>query len=222
GGINHPNVAEIEGVGVSMSTPALIRGRVEGAIVANLLGAPAARRQHGLPLQDVLRIGRQIAEAMEFAHDRGVVHRDLKPANIKVREDGIVKVLDFGLARALDTSGPSPYVTASGTPASDPSDAAAADSPTLSVNVTHDGNILGTAAYMAPEQAQGKSVDRRADIWAFGAVLFEMLTGHRAFRGETTSETLARVTECDADFGLLPPNTPRALAALLERCLTKD
>src|SRR5262249_6443605 len=170
---NQRKVGQSQGVEDSLSTSALIMELVDGATVAELLAAAAARKQHGLPLQDVLRIARQIAEAMEFAHDRGVVHRDLKPANIKGREDGIVKGLDFGLARALETSGASPHVTASGTPASDSSDAAAADSPTLSVNVTHDGNILGTAAYMAPEQAQGKSVDRRADVWAFGAVLFE-------------------------------------------------
>src|SRR5262249_57523994 len=122
---NQRKVGQSQGVEDSLSTSAMIMELVDGATVAELLAPAAARRQHGLPLQDVLRIGRQSAEAMEFAHDRGVVHRDLKPANIKVREDGIVKVLDFGLARALDTSGPSPYVTASGTPPSHPPDAAA-------------------------------------------------------------------------------------------------
>ena len=151
-------------------------------------------------------IAKQIAEALEAAHEAGVIHRDLKPANIKIKGDGTVKVLDFGLAKALDT-----------TPQGDPS-----LSPTLTAAATQMGVILGTAAYMSPEQARGKTVDRRADIWSFGVVLYEMLTGVRPFRGEDVSLTLASVMKSDVDVKTLPPDLPETLRTVLRRCLEKD
>jgi Tol biopolymer transport system component len=162
-----------------------------------------------MPLADVLPIARQIAEALEAAHEQGIVHRDLKPANIKVRPDGTVKVLDFGLAKALDPAG------ASGS-------GELMHSPTMTARATQMGMIIGTAAYMAPEQAKGKAVDRRADIWAFGVVLYEMLTGRRAFPGDDVSETLASVLAREADLAALPANTPAPVRRLVARCLEKD
>ena len=158
-----------------------------------------------MPLDEALGIARQIADALQTAHDRGVIHRDLKPANIKVKRDGTVKVLDFGLAKLLD---------------SQPTDAALADSPTMLQSVP--GMLLGTAAYMSPEQAKGQDTDRRADVWAFGCVLFEMLTGRRAFEGATMSEVLAGVLKSDPDWGSLPADTPEAVRRALRRCLRKD
>jgi eukaryotic-like serine/threonine-protein kinase len=163
----------------------------------------------GMPLADVLPIARQIAEAVEAAHEQGVIHRDLKPANVKVRPDGTVKVLDFGLAKALDPTG------ASGA-------GSAAHSPTMTARATQMGMVIGTAAYMAPEQARGKVVDRRADIWAFGVVLYEMLTGRRAFPGDDITDVLAAVLTRDPDPSALPASTPAALRQLLARCLVKD
>ena len=175
---------------------------VEGEDLAQRLGRGL------IPLHEALPIARQIAEALEAAHEQGIIHRDLKPANIKVREDGTVKVLDFGLAKALDsTMSSSPQPT---------------NSPTLSVQATQAGIILGTAAYMAPEQAHGRAADRRADIFSFGAVLFEILTGTQAFGGESISDTLASVLKLDPDWHRLPEDTPGAIRTLLRRCLTKD
>jgi hypothetical protein len=162
-----------------------------------------------LPVADALAIARQIAEALEFAHAQGIVHRDLKPANIKIRPDGTVKVLDFGLAKALDS-------TVFG--ASDRIEAATMTSPAM----TMQGVILGTAAYMSPEQARGHAVDQRADIWAFGVVLYEMLTGQTAFAAPTVTDTLARVIERDPDWAALPPTTPPSVQTLLRRCIEKD
>jgi Tol biopolymer transport system component len=156
----------------------------------------------------VLPIAKQIAEALEAAHEQGIVHRDLKPANVKVRDDGAVKVLDFGLAKALD-----PAAAAS---------VEAMHSPTLTARATQMGVILGTAAYMSPEQARGRAVDKRADIWAFGAVLYEMLTGERAFQGADTTDTLAAVIKDTPKYDALPPGTPRRLRHLIERCLERD
>ena len=161
------------------------------------------------------RSRRQIAEALEAAHEQGIIHRDLKPANIKVRPDGAVKVLDFGLAKALEGS--------SGAASGWDGAGQLVNSPTItSPAMTQRGMILGTAAYMSPEQAKGKPVDRRADIWAFGAVLYEMLTGHRAFPGEDVTDTLAFVITQEPDWTALPGSTPPSVRTLLRRCLEKD
>jgi serine/threonine protein kinase len=158
-----------------------------------------------LPLDQALNLARQIAEALEAAHERGIIHRDLKPANIKVTPEGTAKLLDFGLAKAAE-----------------PPAGSAENSPTLTISPTRAGMILGTAAYMAPEQARGKTVDARADIWSFGAVLYEMLSGEQAFVGESVSDVLASVLKLDPDWDRLPKNTPAAIRKLLRRCLTKD
>ena len=159
-------------------------------------------------MADALPIARQIAEALEAAHETGIIHRDLKPANVKVRTDGTVKVLDFGLAKAIDPA--------------ESSAAAVANSPTLTARATQLGMILGTAAYMAPEQARGRAVDRRADIWAFGVVVYEMLSGRRAFDGDDISITLASVLKEDVRWEALPADLPAPLQRMLRRCLEKD
>ncbi len=200
--LNHPGIAAIYGIEELPSGRALVMELVTGED----LSAVIARGP--MPPNEALPVARQIAEALETAHELGIVHRDLKPANIKVRPDGTVKVLDFGLAKAMDPSAPS---------SSD-----AMNSPTLTVRATQLGMVIGTAAYMAPEQARGKAVDRRADIWAFGVVLYEMLTGRRAFDGEEISDVLAAVLTRDPDLSALPAATPAAMRRLLERCLVKD
>jgi len=200
--LNHPHIAAIYGFEKSGGTHALVMELVEGEDMSQRIARGA------IPLDEALPIARQIAEALEAAHEHGIIHRDLKPANIKVRPDGTVKVLDFGLAKAVDpTAG---------------SSAAAMNSPTLSMHATQAGIILGTAAYMSPEQARGKSVDKRTDIWAFGVVLYEMLTGQRAFTGEEMSDVLAAVLRQDMDWGALPAATPSRLRRLLMRCLERD
>ena len=211
--LNHPNIAAIHGIEEAEGTRALVLELVEGPTLADCIAAGSlspgggeGRGEGGIPIEDALPIASQIAEALEAAHEAGVIHRDLKPANIKVREDGTVKVLDFGLAKALDPS-----------PDADPS-----QSPTLTAAATQMGVIMGTAAYMSPEQARGQSVDKRADIWAFGAVLFEMLTGRRAFEGEDVSTTLADVIRADVPWERLPERLPPALGVYLRRCLEKD
>jgi serine/threonine protein kinase len=200
--LNHPNIAHVHGLEDAAGAPAIVMEIVEGPTLAERIA------QGAIPIQEALAIARQIADALEAAHDRGIVHRDLKPANIKVRSDGTVKVLDFGLAKAMEPPGE---------PRSD-----AMNSPTLSNHATAAGVILGTAAYMAPEQARNGFVDKRADLWAFGAVLYEMLTGRRAFEGPTLSDTIAAVLTREPDWALLPPTTPSALLRLLRRCLEKD
>src|SRR5262245_12131882 len=201
--LNHPNIAHIHGLEDTGDVRALVMELVEGPTLADRL------EQGSLPIDEALPIARQVAEALEAAHEQSIVHRDLKPANIKLRPDGTVKVLDFGLAKPLEPVG---------SPAG-----AATLSPTLTVaGATQAGIILGTAAYMAPEQARGKPVDRRADIWAFGCVLFEMLTGKRAFEGEEISDVLARIIEREPNFNALPATTPAAVRRLLRRCLEKD
>jgi Tol biopolymer transport system component len=200
--VNHPNIAQIHGVDDSSGTPALVMELVEGPTLADRIAKVP------IPLDEALPIAKQIAEALEAAHEQGIIHRDLKPANIKVRSDGTVKVLDFGLAKAFD---PGPSAAGNATM-----------SPTLSINATQAGVVLGTAAYMAPEQARGRAVDKRADIWAFGCLLYEMLTGRRAFDGDDISITLASVLKTDPEWQPLPPATPASLRRLLFRCLKKD
>ena len=198
--LNHPNIAAIYGIEESEGTRALVLELVEGPTLADRIS------KGPIPLDEALPIAKQIAEALEAAHEAGVIHRDLKPANIKVREDGTVKVLDFGLAKALDP-----------TPQGDPS-----ESPTLTAAATKMGVIMGTAAYMAPEQAKGKVADKRADVWAFGCVLYEMLTGRRVFDGGDVAETLAGVIKSEPKWDALPTELPPALGTYLRRCLQKD
>ena len=201
--LNHPNIAAIYGLERTPELTALVMELVEGEDLSlHISRGP-------IPLSDALVIGKQIADALEAAHEQGIIHRDLKPANIKVRADGTVKVLDFGLAKALDTD---PSGTSAG----------AMNSPTLTARATQMGMLLGTAAYMAPEQARGRAVDRRADIWAFGVVLYEMLTGRRAFEGDDISITLASVLKEDVNWQALPGDLPQPLRRLLRRCLEKD
>jgi eukaryotic-like serine/threonine-protein kinase len=200
--LNHPNIASIHGLEDAGDTRALVLELVEGPTLADRIA------QGPIPLDEALAIARQILDALEAAHEHGIIHRDLKPANIKVRADGMVKVLDFGLAKALEpTEGGS---------------VAATMSPTLSMHATQAGLILGTAAYMSPEQAAGKPADKRSDIWAFGVVLLEMLTGGQAFTGETVPHVLASVLKSEPDWSRLPSNTPPQVRRLLRRCLEKD
>ena len=199
--LNHPHIAAIYGLEESGDRPALAMEIVEGPTLADHIARGA------IAIEEALPIAKQIAEAVEYAHEKGVTHRDLKPANIKVTPDGNVKVLDFGLAKVMEEKGCN----------SDPS-----SSPTFTSLATQAGMIIGTAAYMSPEQAKGKAVDKRADIWAFGCVLYEMLTGQRAFHGETATDTLAAVIRAEPDWAMLPPNTPSNVTRLLHRCLEKD
>ena len=206
--LNHPYIAQIHGLEESGGVPALVLELVEGPTLAeHIANGP-------LPIDEALPIARQIAEALAAAHEHGIIHRDLKPANIKVRPDGTVKVLDFGLAKAFET--------ATGT-ASGPGASALEHSPTItSPAMTLQGMILGTAAYMSPEQAKGRPADKRSDVWAFGCVLFEMLTGKRAFEAEDVSDTLALVLKGEPDWALLPAEVSPALRALLRRSLERD
>ena len=228
--LNHPNIAQIYGIleeGGETHLHALVMELVEGDELSVLIARPSTSAQGvpssvegrgAMPLADVLPSAKQIADALEAAHEQGIVHRDLKPANIKVRADGTVKVLDFGLAKALDPAGTS----ASGDAAHSPTMTAAAFAQGFGGPGTQMGMIIGTAAYMAPEQAKGKAVDRRADIWAFGVVLYEMLTGRRAFPGDDVSEVLASVLKSDPDWGVVPAGLPAGVRRLLRRCLEKD
>ena len=201
--LNHPNIAHVYGLEESDGTKALVMELVEGPTLADRLA------EGPIPVDEALAIAKQIAEALEAAHDQGIIHRDLKPANIKVRSDGTVKVLDFGLAKATEPTG----ALSSGL----------SQSPTITTPaMTRAGLILGTAAYMSPEQAKGKPADKRSDIWAFGCVLFEMLTGKRAFEGDDVSDTLAAVLKSDPDWAALPRDVPPLIRTLIRRCLEKD
>ena len=199
--LNHPNIAAIHGFEEDNGTHFLVLELVEGDTLADSLNRGA------IPIEESLKLALQIAEALEAAHERGVIHRDLKPANVKVTPDGKVKVLDFGLAKAL---------------AGDEANLDLSNSPTLSMAATQQGVILGTAAYMSPEQARGVEVDKRADIWAFGAVVFEMLTGQQAFRGELMSDVMASVLKSSPDYQGLPPTIHPKLTDVMRRCLEKD
>ena len=196
--VNHPNIAAIHGLAESESGPVLVLELVDGLTLQDRLASGP------LALDEALSIARQIADALEAAHEQGVVHRDLKPANIKIRSDGTVKVLDFGIAKILDRAG----------------HPRAVDLTTASL--TEPGVVIGTTSYMSPEQVRGAEVTRRSDVWAFGAVLFEMLTGKRPFTGPTTSDVLAAILQQTPDLSALPPATPSAIARLVRRCLERD
>ena len=201
--LNHPNIAHIYGIEENAGSSYLVMELVEGPTLADRIASGP------VPIEDTLPIMRQVAEGLEYAHEHGIIHRDLKPANIKVKADGTVKVLDFGLAKALSEA---------------PAETDIGNSPTMSAIATMQGVILGTAGYMSPEQAKGKPVDQRADIWAFGVVLVEMLAGKPVYAGETPAETLAAVIMTDSSQAIstLPANTPPAIRNLIGRCLTKD
>jgi serine/threonine protein kinase len=206
--LNHPNICAIYGLEEADSSTSSGEG-VRFLILELVDGTTLAERiqESALPIVDVLAIARQIAEALEAAHDKGIVHRDLKPANIKITPDGIVKVLDFGLAKPAAAGGSSPDL---------------AQPPTLTIGDTREGVILGTAAYMSPEQARGKPIDKRTDIWAFGCVVYEMLTGRVPFAGETVSDTIGKILEREPDWSALPATTPTPIRRLLLRCFAKD
>jgi eukaryotic-like serine/threonine-protein kinase len=196
--LNHPNICQVYDVGPNY----LVMELVDGSTLSEQIETVA------MPLDEALAIARQIAEALEAAHEKGIIHRDLKPANVKVTPEGKVKVLDFGLAKAVET----PSV---GQPDF-------SQSPTITAEGTEIGTVLGTAAYMSPEQARGRPVDKRADIWAFGCVLYECLARRRAFAGMTNSDCMAAVLASEPDWKLLPDHTPAGIRALLRRCLEKD
>jgi serine/threonine-protein kinase len=199
--LNHPHIGGIHGLEDSSGVPALVLELVEGETLAERIA------QGPMPVDEALAVARQIGEALEAAHEKGIVHRDLKPANVKLTPGGSVKVLDFGLAKALSIDGSAPDVT---------------HSPTITAAATQAGVVIGTAAYMSPEQARGRAVDKRSDIWSFGVVLYEMLTGRRCFEGETVSDVLAAVLRQDPDWSALPAETPPQVRALLARCLERD
>ncbi len=199
--LNHANIAAIHGLDEAGGVKFLVLEYVPGETLAERLA------KGPLPFKQALEVSRQIAEALESAHERGVVHRDLKPGNIKITPDGKIKVLDFGLAKALESARPG---------ASDD------DAATITAEMTSPGTVMGTPAYMSPEQASGRAVDRRTDIWAFGCVMYEALTGKRTFPGERTTEVLVRVLDHEPDWGGLPAATPENLRVLLRRCLAKD
>jgi Tol biopolymer transport system component len=223
--LNHPNIAQIHGFETSGPTRALVMELVEGETLADRLGphadsrsgseaqkaagsAPSKQRKGRVSCDEAIGIARQIIDALEAAHSQGIVHRDLKPANIKIRPDGTVKVLDFGLAKALEPSGAS----------------SALSSPTITspAMLTSVGMILGTAAYMSPEQAKGRPADQQSDIWAFGCVLYELLTGRRAFEGDDVADTMAAVLRGDVDWSALPPELPPGVGVVLRRSIARD
>ncbi len=200
--LDHPNIGQIYGIEDAGQTKALVLQLIEGPTLADKIA------QGPIPVEEALKIALQMAEGLEAAHEKGVIHRDLKPANIKITPEGQVKILDFGLAKAMEGE--------------TPPDTNLSQSPTLTAAATQAGVILGTAAYMSPEQARGQPVDKRADVFAFGCVLFECLTGKRLFDGLTVSDTLASVLKTEPDWSLLPDEAPPAIPRLLLRCLRKD
>jgi serine/threonine-protein kinase len=198
--LNHANIAAIHGLEESGGVKFLVLEYVPGDTLAQRLAkAP-------LPLKEALDLGRQVADALGAAHEAGVIHRDLKPANIKITPEGKVKVLDFGLAKALEVAQAS----------------ACEETKTIAADMTHPGMVMGTAPYMSPEQAKGKPVDRRTDIWAFGCVMYEALTGKRTFPGDSTTEILVGILDREPEWDALPVGTPENVKSLLRRCLTKD
>src|SRR6202140_4648246 len=199
---NHPNIATIHGLEESNGTHFLVMELVPGDNLQQRV-----KREGVVAVEEALTIAKQVAEALEAAHEKGIIHRALKPANVKVTPEGKVKVLDFGLAKAF---------------AGDTSNEDIGNSPTLSMAATMQGVILGTAAYMSPEQARGKAVDKRTDIWAFGCVLYELLTARQVFRGETFSDIIAAVLEREPDWKALPIAAPPRIRDLVQRCLQKD
>jgi Tol biopolymer transport system component len=199
--LNHPNIAAVYGFEDEGGAHFLVMELVEGATLAERLQSGA------MPIDEALALGAQIAEGLEAAHENGIVHRDLKPANIKITPEGKAKILDFGLAKALDDPGTTPDIE---------------HSQTITAHHTTPGMIFGTIPYMSPEQARGRSVDKRSDIWSLGCVLYECLSGRRAFDGESATDVLAKILERDPDWDALPPRTPPRVRELLERCLEKD
>jgi len=198
--LNHPNIANIYGLEDTSDVRALVMELVEGPTLADrIVRGP-------VPPAEVISIARQIVDALDAAHERGIVHRDLKPANIKITPEGVVKVLDFGLAKGADDMA-RPDLT---------------QSPTITGVNTRDGVILGTAAYMSPEQARGSMVDKRTDIWAFGCVLYEMLVGRSTFGRNTLSDTIVAILDRDPDWTALPTDTPASVRTLIRRCLERD
>ena len=199
--LNHPNIATIHGLENEDGQQLLVMELVEGETLAERI------EKGPLSLEETLDVSRQIAEGLESAHEKGVIHRDLKPGNIKLTPEGAIKILDFGLAKAYQE---------------EPEAVDLSKSPTLTDRMTQPGVILGTAAYMSPEQARSRPVDKRTDIWAFGCVLYECLTGKMAFPGETFSDTLAHILKGEPDWSKLPLSTPTSIKALLRRCLQKE
>ena len=203
--LNHPNIATIHGVESTDGVHAIVMELVEGDTLAERLGSGRGARR--LAVDEALNFAKQIADGLDAAHERGIVHRDLKPSNIKITPDGVVKVLDFGIAKSVRSAHAMQTLD---------------EELTVTRDGTRDGVVIGTAAYMSPEQARGQAVDKRADIWAFGCVLYEMLTGRVAFAGATGSDTIAAVLQREPDWDALPPSTPAVVRRLLERCLEKD
>ena len=199
--LNHPNIAAIYGLEEHEDTRFLVLELIEGDTLADQI------KRGAIPVEESLKLALQTADALKAAHDKGVIHRDLKPLNIKVTDDGNVKVLDFGLAKAF---------------AGDEVEASVSNSPTLSMAATQQGVILGTAAYMSPEQAKGRTVDKRTDIWAFGCVLYEMLTGRQSFGASDVTESLAAVIRAEPKWDTLPVNLQPRLREAMERCLEKQ
>ena len=199
--LNHPNIATIHGFEQDVGAPFLVMELVDGEDLSDRIA------RGPIPVDEAIPLFLQIAEALEAAHDRGIVHRDLKPANIKVADDGRAKILDFGLAKAMEAELPEPELT---------------NSPTLTANETRAGVLMGTAAYMSPEQAKGQSVDKRTDIWSFGVCLYEALTARRPFLGDSATDVLAAILRDEPDLGLLPSTLPSSVARLISRCLRKD